>query len=315
MAREFEVVSNPQFRNLHVFLVRMLSRTPHMHAELEIGFVLRGSAALHMGGRRHVLTATDGYWINPLEAHEFRAEAQDAIILAIQVSPRLLESFFAEAPTFRFQGGPLLRRAIDGDDAYQALFFLCTALARAYLERPARYEYDCFALVAELLSHLARLLPGEALSPAAWTPIRRRRERFLSILDYIDKNFQRKLLLQEIAAREGLTMPYLSHLFRDTLGMSFQEYLKKKRFEYARPLMISSNRSLLDISLESGFSDTRYMTAMFEEEFGCSPRAYRAQSGGVEREETPRGGTAQHILEREDAIRILREAAAHWPAP
>ena len=46
-------------------------------------------------------------------------------------------------------------------------------------------------------------------------------------MDYIDENFRRKLLLGEIARREGLTMPYLSHLFKDTLGMSFQEYLKK----------------------------------------------------------------------------------------
>lgn len=309
MAREFEVISNPQFRNMHVFLVRMLSRTPHMHAELEVGFVLRGSAALRMGGQRYALNVMDGYWINPLEAHEFRAEAQDAIILAIQVSPRLLESFFAETPPVRFRGGPLLRRAIANDAQYGALFALCAALARAYLERPPHYEYDCFALVADLLARLNRLLPGEELTPAAWTPIRRRREHFVSILDYIDKNFRRKLLLQEIAGREGLTMPYLSHLFRDTLGMSFQEYLKKKRFEYARPLIIGTNRSLLDISLESGFSDTRYMTGMFMEEFGCSPRAYRRQSGNAGCVEAASGGTAQHILSREEAARLLREAA------
>ena len=41
MAREFEVVYNPQFRNLHVFLVRMLSRTPHIHREIEIGYLLQ----------------------------------------------------------------------------------------------------------------------------------------------------------------------------------------------------------------------------------------------------------------------------------
>ena len=51
VAREFEIVSNPQFRNLHVFLVRMLSRTPHIHREMELGYVLRGEAALPLWRR------------------------------------------------------------------------------------------------------------------------------------------------------------------------------------------------------------------------------------------------------------------------
>lgn len=127
-------------------------------------------------------------------------------------------------------------------------------------------------------------------------------------MDYIDENFRRKLLLGEIARREGLTMSYLSHLFKDTLGMSFQEYLKKRRFEYARSLLLGTRKSLLDISLESGFSDARYMIRMFAEEFGCSPREYRRKNASGEAAEGGARDTAQTILGAGDAIRVLQTA-------
>ena len=135
------------------------------------------------------------------------------------------------------------------------------------------------------------------------------RERFAAIMDYIDENFRRKLLLGEIARREGLTMSYLSHLFKDTLGMSFQEYLKKRRFEYARSLLLGTRKSLLDISLESGFSDARYMIRMFAEEFGLFAPGNTA--GKTPPGEAAEGGardTAQTILGAGDAIRVLQTA-------
>ena len=126
-------------------------------------------------------------------------------------------------------------------------------------------------------------------------------------MDNIDENFRRKLLLGEIARREGLTMPYLSHLFKDTLGMSFQEYLKKRRFEYARSLLLGTRKSLLDISLESGFSDARYMIRMFEGEFGCTPREYRRKIGPVQASQSAGQGDVQNILDPQAALRLLDE--------
>lgn len=305
MPGEFEVVSNPQFRNLHVFVVRMMSRTPHIHRELEVGYILRGSAALRLGGQTVRLRAMDGYLINPLEVHEFRCEARDALILAVQVSPRILDSFLSEAPPLRYGGGPELRKMLGDPPDHQRLLQLCLALARSYLKREEGHEYECFALTAGLLALLGRAAPREALSREAWQPIRQRRERIVAVVDFIDENFHRKLLLEEIARRMGLTMPYLSHLIREAMGMSFQDYLKKRRFEHARSLILSTDRSLLDISLESGFSDTRYMIRMFEEEFGCTPREYRRQKRHVQASQSAPQGNAQDILGAQEALRLL----------
>ena len=306
MAREFEVVSNPLFRNLHVFLVHMASRTPHIHRELEIGYVLKGSMSLRIGNDIHHLEPTDGYLINPLEAHEFHSEDTDAVIMAIQISPRIMESFFSEVPLMRYAGKNPLRSAISDEKDYEELFSLCRSLAAGYLERYDGYEYDCFALTAFILSKLNRAMPARDLTHDDWRPIRQRMERMMNITDYIDDNFYRKLLLEEIAQREDLSMPYLSHMFKDVLGMSFQDYLKKKRFEHARLLILSTNRSLLEISLESGFSDPRYLIKMFESEFGCTPREYRRQRKGITTHANGMDDNAQNLLPPEEALALLK---------
>ena len=305
MSREFEVVSNPHFRNLHVFLVNMMSRTPHIHRELEIGWILKGGTILRTGGERYLLRAGDSYRVNPLDVHEFQSDAQDAVILAVQVSPRIMDSFLSDTPSLRYGGSACLKRAVADAQDYRRLFDICVRLARSYLEQQSGCEYLCFSLTAQLLARLDRLLPAERLSKEAWAPFYRRMERMISVTDYIDANFHRKLLLDEIAEREGLSMPHLSHIFRDTLGMSFQDYLKKRRFEYARPLILGTGRSLLDISLESGFSDTRYMIRLFEEEFGCTPTAYRRQNRSAQGRQAAAGDSAQSFPDRAEAMRLL----------
>ena len=72
-------------------------------------------------------------------------------------------------------------------------------------------------------------------------------------------------------------MSYLSHFFKASFGMSFQEYVMKLRCEKARQLLLLTDFSLLDISMACGFSDIKYFNKGFSRQFGCSPRQYRRQ--------------------------------------
>ena len=56
------------------------------------------------------------------------------------------------------------------------------------------------------------------------------------------------------------------------------------RCEKARQLLLLTSLNLLDISLESGFSDIKYLNKAFVRQYGYSPREYRAQ---FDREELP----------------------------
>lgn len=276
MAREYEVVSNSQFRYLNIFLVRMLTRTTHMHNEIELGVVLDGSIVLQTGTDISTLERGDLYLINSLDAHEFQAKGNGALILSVQLSTRVMEAFTAEQQNLRFLGSARVRdHFADKQERYALLRLLCVELAYAYLGRQPDYEYKCFSLTAQLLHQLKRELPNQLMSKQDYLPMQQKNDRILSATNYIDENFTQKLLLEDIARREGVTMTYLSHLFKDTLGVTFQDYLKQKRFDYACNLITTTQRKILDISISSGFSDVRYLTKLFQERYGCTPKEYR----------------------------------------
>ncbi|WP_243124629.1 helix-turn-helix transcriptional regulator [Enterocloster clostridioformis] len=99
--------------------------------------------------------------------------------------------------------------------------------------------------------------------------------RMRKIIHYIDEHYSEKLLLSDIALKEDLSLTYLSHFFKDYLGIPFQEYLAKIRCEKARQLLLLTDFPLLDICMSCGFSDSKYFNSGFRRQYGCSPKEYR----------------------------------------
>lgn len=304
MKNEYEVIPNAQFQHLNVFLVHLFSRTPHLHRELEFGIVLEGRLQVKVGQRAWTLDRDELYLINSMDAHEFITDEHGALVLAVQVSSKLVKAFLPEADRIRFLTPPPLRETLN-DACRGELSQTCRALALHYHKRDACYELRCFSLILSVLYILQKNLRSETISKQEYLPMKRRADRMVAVTDYIDQNFQRKLLLEEIAEMQGLTMPHLSHLFQQMLGISFQDYLRGKRFEYAFPLVSGTNRSILDISLESGFSDARYLIRAFQEELGCTPKEYRRQLQKQIRINRTSSESLQYFLPREEVVRLL----------
>ena len=306
MPHEYELVQHLRFDGLKAFLVRLQSRTPHIHSDLEIGLVLDSPVTLRIDGTDCVLEKGDMYLINPMELHEFHSEGSGALVLAVQLSAPMLDTLRRGRSDLRFTGGHRLREQFSGqEERYTLLQTLCAELGWAYLGEEPHREVRCFSLAAQLFCLLECSLPCEEPDPAELLPIRRRQDRILSITGYIDENFHRKLLLEEIAQREKLTMVYLSHFFKETLGMSFQEYLKGRRFEQACLLLETTDRTVMDISVSCGFSDVRYLTKTFLERTGCTPKEYRTASVRTAAGTDSDPINAQQLFTREDALVLL----------
>ena len=217
MKHEYEVIPNAQFQYLNVFLVHLFSRTPHLHRELELGIVLEGNLQVKVGSDSWRLERNELYLINSMDAHEFITDEHGALVLAIQVSPKLVKAFLPDADRIRFLTSPPLRETLD-DVCRGELSRSCRALALHYHKQDECYELRCFSLILSILYSLQKNLPSETLSKKDYLPMKRRADRMVEVTDYIDQNFQRKLLLEEIAEMQGLTMPHLSHLFQQCLS-------------------------------------------------------------------------------------------------
>ena len=285
--------------------MNLASRTPHIHKEIELGLVLKGKLTVREGKNAWNLDRDEMYLINSMEAHEFVADDPDTLILAIQISPKMLMPFLSDAALLRFRTEPPVNRFFhEKQDAWGNLRSDCIELARYYHARPDGFEFDCFHLISHIML-LRRHIPVDSLSQKDYNAVRRRMDRIAAITDYIDQNYQRKLLLEEIAEMNHLTLTHVSHLFKDTLGITFQDYLKEKRFEHALSLFENTDGTILEITVESGFSDERYLTKLFHERMGCSPKEYRKKQSQTQSRPRNAVMNIQKIINDEEAIAFL----------
>lgn len=156
-------------------------------------------------------------------------------------------------------------------------------------------------IMYELLQHV----PYKILTSEEQATLSSRIGRLNRVINYVDENYNRKLLLQEIADSEQLSLTYLSHFIKEQLGMPFQSYLNHVRLEHAVSLLETTDLSLIDICLESGFSDTRYLNKLFYMRYGCTPKLYRNNSQKKQADKNHFVSSLQRILSPEESLEVL----------
>lgn len=98
------------------------------------------------------------------------------------------------------------------------------------------------------------------------------------VLKQIEKDFAKKLSLQEIADQIPVNSSYLSHLFSEEIGSTFQEYLLSYRIHKAKKFLAQyPDWSMNRISEATGFSSQHHFSNVFKKLEGKTPRKYKEQ--------------------------------------
>ena len=93
--------------------------------------------------------------------------------------------------------------------------------------------------------------------------------------EYVNQNFTQKLTSEEVARIGGLSTSRCLHLFKEETGMSLSEYVKKLRIEYGKYLLLNTDISIADCSIESGFFDQSHFTKTFKQVEKITPSQFR----------------------------------------
>lgn len=310
--QEYQVIEHNYYRGLNLFLSNLHYRAPHYHRECELMMALEGEAdIIFSNGKVSRLTAGNVAVIGPMEMHEMRSGDKGVLLITIQTSFQMFEYFLSHRISPFFVVNADVCQFMSAEEQKE-LRELCLKLALSYPGMPEDDAGKCFILQAKLIDFLVKLLPKAERNSEDNKITKIRAKTMSRILEYIDDNFQKKLTLGELAEKENLSLSYLSHAFKDSMGISFQEYLKHKRFENASRLLQSSEMNLLDISIASGFSDVRYMMKAFSEIAGCSPAEYRRSFRDYSEENSRVAEISQYYLTREEAFKKLQEYRAKY---
>jgi AraC-like DNA-binding protein len=240
-------------------------------------------------------------------------EAQEVLRHRMLLEPRSVLRPADIAPCrerFKLPAGleAALKMAVEAS-RYKAVSELLDELCEQLLS--ARYTYDSVRLAYTRLVVLAfdyfgesippRTLP-KLLEPTRFQSVRdmffQLKSLYLSVINakfrdyafertsirlvyevkaYIDVHYAEHLSLEHIAMERNLHASYLSTLFKDVLGVGFQDYVLRVRVGNAKMLMNTGHYKIKQVAEMTGFSSPNYFSSMFRKATGQSPKQFMAE--------------------------------------
>ena len=94
---------------------------------------------------------------------------------------------------------------------------------------------------------------------------------------YMDRHYCENCPLSKIAEAVHLSANHLHQMFLKSEGFTPYEYVMGKRIEKAKTFILTGDRSLAQIALETGFCSQSHFTAIFKKHTGQTPAQYRTQ--------------------------------------
>ncbi|MBR5139849.1 MAG: helix-turn-helix domain-containing protein [Clostridia bacterium] len=100
-----------------------------------------------------------------------------------------------------------------------------------------------------------------------------------SVKNYVEENYIRDISVSDLSAALGVSAYYMSFRFKDRTGTSISEYIKAKRLNAAKLMLINTDKTVAKISKECGFLSADAFSEIFISGEGISPKEYRRFNG------------------------------------
>ncbi len=84
-----------------------------------------------------------------------------------------------------------------------------------------------------------------------------------------------RMSIDEIAATTPYSASRLSRIFKDLIGVSVIDYVRRIKLNYAAELLKTTNLNVLEIVYELGYNSVSYFNHTFREFFGFAPNEFR----------------------------------------
>ena len=105
-------------------------------------------------------------------------------------------------------------------------------------------------------------------------PLNNKQDYIRYAIDYINNNYA-SITLKDVSDYLGINYNYFSAIFKQSQGISPNEYLLQVRMRQASQMLANLTMDIQDIANYVGYSDSLTFSKAFKRFFGVSPKFYR----------------------------------------
>jgi len=123
------------------------------------------------------------------------------------------------------------------------------------------------SIVLLMLEELLQPPPAPAETAGSWLAT--------SVEETIAENFVHGPGLARLARKLGYSADYLGRVFKKAKGRTIAQYVRERRIDEARSLLVGSNLLLKEIAQRCGYANAPHFTRSFRKATGLTPQEFR----------------------------------------
>lgn len=268
----------PNIQNAHIS-VQTVKVAPwdfyyewHLHDECEMYICMKGNSKLFVEDKEYSLSDGDIFFINKRVPHKtFTSKETLSFLIQFSLENSAEDTIsalrsvgsFEECDAVVFKKGTAVNDALS--DCLMEILQENTTQQKAY----SQYIK---ALLQKILAILYRnnvLYSGDELFQ------KKELMRFLPVIEYVHRHLCEKITLEDASNLLHIDKTHFCRIFKDAANISFSKYITLLRIRKAQKLLLETNKTILAISEETGFSSQSYFSECFKEINFCCPHDYR----------------------------------------
>lgn len=256
--------------------------TFHSHRGLEILLIHQGKGTMIVNHKSYAIESGMICIFQPYQLHHIQLDytgdqAFERSVLIFE--PSRFEGYFTQWPSlhafFRHMyQNELSTPCLYGIDESHELVRLFDDMNRKnhHLSEAELMEEDSLFLV--MLFRLLKPL-WEQKQDRTMTVRLRHNHHVEQILAWIEDHYMKPFQLKQMAEDLHLSPFYLSHLFKEAVGLNITEYITTRRLHQAVLLLTTTDKPVYLIAEEVGITNCSYFIKLFRSHKGATPLQYR----------------------------------------